>query len=266
MPTDSNAYQVVQRGTGDPLLVLHGFTGSARNWQTLMTQLQDDYRLIAPDIIGHGQSAKPADIERYHIERVAAEIMALITEPVHLLGYSMGGRLALTIAVHHSDKVRSLILESASPGLQTSTERDARRTWDYALADRIEREGIRAFVDYWETLALWDSQHQLEPAVRDRLRQQRLQNDPRGLANSLRGMGTGVMPPLWDALPHLTLPVQLLVGEYDEKYVALNQRMAQVIPRSELMVVAGAGHTVHLERPNDYAKLVRQFLQTIQPS
>jgi 2-succinyl-6-hydroxy-2,4-cyclohexadiene-1-carboxylate synthase len=266
MPTDNNAYQVVRRGTGDPLLVLHGFTGSARNWQTLMTQLQDDYRLIAPDIIGHGQSAKPADIQRYQIEHVAAEIMALVTEPVHLLGYSMGGRLALTIAVHHPDKVRSLILESAAPGLQTSTERDARRTWDYALADRIEREGIRAFVDYWETLALWDSQRQLEPAVRDRLRQQRLQNSPRGLANSLRGMGTGVMPPLWDALPHLTLPVRLLVGEYDEKYVALNQRMAQVIPRSDLIVVAGAGHTVHLERPDDYAKLVRQLLQTIQPS
>ena len=240
-----------------PLLLLHGFTGSRADFVSLR-QLLPQYDPIALDLPGHGDNPSPAP---YTMAHAAAAVVAQMEElvgkrPFNLLGYSMGGRLALYIALHYPDSIASLILESASPGLATAEARQQRRQRDNALADRIVQDGIVEFVNFWEKLSLWESQQQLSPQVRADLRHKRLQNDPHGLANSLRGMGTGVQPSLWSRLGELTMPIHLIVGALDHKFVAIAHEMAAAMGDVRLDVVAGAGHTVHLERPLMFQQLI----------
>ena len=246
------------------LLLLHGFTGSAQSWQPLLPALTPRFQVITPDILGHGRSPSPPSPGPYQMATVAASLITLLdrhtSQPAHLLGYSMGGRLALYLAANYPHRFRSLILESASPGLKTEAEREARRQQDNALAGRIERDGIAAFVNFWESLPLWASQSQLPPETRARLRQQRLQNNPAGLANSLRGMGTGVQPSLWQKLPEVTLPVLLLTGELDHKFVGIARKMAPLFPQAQHIIMPNAGHTIHLERPEAYLQTAVSFL------
>lgn len=250
--------------TMPPLLLLHGFTGSGENWADLVPVLGERYLVITVDILGHGRSASPPAPHRYTMPQVAADLIALLDawqiEQTALLGYSMGGRLALYLACHHPARFSQIILESSSPGLATEAERAARRQSDAALADWIEANGIEAFVDRWEKLPMWASQEQLPKEVRARLRQQRLQNSPVGLANSLRGMGTGAQPSLGEKLPELKLPTLLIAGELDSKFVAINQKMAQRLPNGRLHLISHAGHTTHLERPSEFATSVLEFL------
>lgn len=178
-----------------------------------------------------------------------------------LVGYSMGGRVALHQALRRPDRVRRLILESASPGLATEEERARRRADDEALARRIVAEGIEAFVDRWEALPLFASQRRLPENVRRRHRAGRLANDPRSLAASLRGLGTGTLPSLWDRLEDIATPTLLIVGELDPKFVEIGHRMAAAMPDARLTVVPDAGHTVHLERPGMWLERVTEFLE-----
>jgi 2-succinyl-6-hydroxy-2,4-cyclohexadiene-1-carboxylate synthase len=235
-------------------MLLHGFTGSRDSWEKLHLP---DGEFIIPDIAGHGNFI-PAELGKYHIEREAERIAATITEAVHLLGYSMGGRLALTMAVRYPEKVQTLFLESATAGLKTEEERHERIQADNALADKIEANGVEWFAEYWGNLPLWANQTAEQKAM---LYQQRLKNPPLGLANSLRGMGTGQMPPLWDALPYLKMPVKLIVGELDKKFLAINQEMAALIPNAELVIVPKAGHAVHIEAAEQYSALIQRVLE-----
>lgn len=253
------------RRENPPLVLLHGFTGSVENWRPLIDQLASLNRtIIAVDILGHGRSGAPLDPTRYRMELVAADIAEILNtqlgfSQIDLLGYSMGGRLALGIACHYKQLINRLILESASPGLETMEERNARKTSDDALADWIEQNGILAFVDRWEVVPLFDSQKVLPEAVRARLRNQRLHNRTHGLANSLRGMGTGVQPSFWDCLAQLTLPFHLIVGELDTKFCRIGQEMMERLPNARLTVVEDAGHTVHLEKPEQWLALINQL-------
>ncbi|GAB4213929.1 MAG: 2-succinyl-6-hydroxy-2,4-cyclohexadiene-1-carboxy late synthase [Roseiflexaceae bacterium] len=251
-------------GMGRALLLLHGFTGAAASWAAHVPVLARGRRVIAPDLIGHGASAAPTDPARYRMEHCVADLLALLDAlelpQVDLLGYSMGGRVALSLACAAPERIGRLVLESASPGLADAGERDARTASDNALADSIEREGLAAFVARWEALPLFASQQALPEETRAALRSQRLRSDPRGLANSLRGMGTGQMPPLWEALPGLRLPTLLLAGELDSKYCDQARRMAARLPDAQLLLVPGAGHTIHLERPDAFQQAVRTFL------
>jgi 2-succinyl-6-hydroxy-2,4-cyclohexadiene-1-carboxylate synthase len=247
-----------------PLLLLHGFTGSGENWAEVMASFRDLFSVFTIDILGHGRSASPPDPNRYAMPQVAADIIALLDagqiEQSALLGYSMGGRLALYLACHYPTRFSKLILESSSPGLATEAEQAARRQSDEALANWIEANGIEAFVNRWASLPLWTSQQQLAETVRQRQRWQRLQNSPAGLANSLRGMGTGAQPSLWENLPELTLPTLLIAGELDSKFVAINQRMVEMLPNGRLHLIPQAGHTTHLERPSEFGTAVTNFL------
>ncbi|MCA9949117.1 MAG: 2-succinyl-6-hydroxy-2,4-cyclohexadiene-1-carboxylate synthase [Anaerolineales bacterium] len=257
-------YYVAVEGCGSPLLMLHGFSGSSVDWEPLIAEWLLRYQIILVDVLGHGRSAKPSDPHRYSMANVAADLVAILAElglePVHLLGYSMGGRLALYTAVQYPHLIHNLILESASPGLASADERQQRRQHDTALADFIEAEGIPAFVDRWEGLPLWQSQSQLSPVIREQVHQQRLKNDPFGLANSLRGMGTGQQPPLWQHLADLDIPVLLLSGQLDTKFGAINQKMAAQLPQATYHEIDGAGHTVHLERPGVFSDLIMRWL------
>jgi 2-succinyl-6-hydroxy-2,4-cyclohexadiene-1-carboxylate synthase len=254
-------------GHGPPLLVLHGFTGSVRAWAEARPALARFARAIFVDAIGHGGSATPLAPQRYSLDWSTRDLTALLDaleiDRIDVLGYSMGGRAALHFAAHAPERVRSLILESASPGIEDAAERAKRAEADNTLADRIMAVGIAAFVAEWESLPLLQPAAHVSAAARAEQHRQRLANNPVGLANSLRGMGAGRQEPLWSRLPLLTQPVQLIVGELDARYRQLGARMQALLPRADLAVVPDAGHTVHLDQPTQFARLVEAAL--VQP-
>jgi 2-succinyl-6-hydroxy-2,4-cyclohexadiene-1-carboxylate synthase len=233
------------------LILLHGFTQTGRSWQPVLHALAARYRAVAPDLPGHGDFSerRPASFAACD-----AYLRALAGERIALAGYSMGGRIALHAALALGERVGRLVLIGASPGLADPAERAARAAEDAALADRIEAIGLESFVREWSAQALLADVPRgiAEAADADRMR-----NTASGLAAALRGLGTGVMPSLWDRLGELALPVELVVGERDEKFHAIAQRMEAALPEARLHVVAGAGHAVQLEAPDVVADLLR---------
>lgn len=213
------------------------------------------------DLPGHGRNGGDVAPWRFTFDAVEAEITALAREePLDLVGYSMGGRMALAYAVRNPGRVGRLVLESASPGLDTVEARAARREADEALARRLEREGVEAFVDHWESLPLFESQRGLTAEARAVHRAGRLRNHPGSLAASLRGLGTGALPGYWGSLPDLRVPVLVLVGGLDRKFEEIGVRMAGLLPDARLVEVPDAGHTVHLERAEAWLGAVTGFL------
>ena len=257
-------FHVEDQGDGTPLVLLHGFTGSAASWSSLSRDLARHHRVIAIDIIGHGSSSAPAEPSRYAFEqalRDLAEVTAQLgIDRAAWLGYSMGGRLALGMGVNHRDRVSALILESATAGIQDAHERQQRMEADLALARRIEEAGVETFVDEWERLPIWESQHTLPHEVLRAQRDIRLGNRAIGLANSLRGMGQGAQPSFWDRLNEIEAPVLLIAGALDRKFVGIAGQMGVRIADATLSVVPEVGHAVHLERPREFLEDVREFL------
>jgi 2-succinyl-6-hydroxy-2,4-cyclohexadiene-1-carboxylate synthase len=248
-------------GSGPPLVLLHGFTGSVRSWDEVRPPLAALGQLIRVDVIGHGRSPSPPDPAEYTLDAAFHQLTSLLDrlglDKVDLLGYSMGGRVALHFAVHAPHRLRRLLLESASPGIEDAAERARRAASDNALADRILRDGLPAFVDEWERQPLLLPAAHVPPSVRARQHHLRLLNTPLGLANSLRGMGAGQQWPLWSSLSALEVPVDLIVGQNDARYCSVGRRMANSLPRAELTVVTDAGHTVHVDQPPAFVKAVR---------
>jgi 2-succinyl-6-hydroxy-2,4-cyclohexadiene-1-carboxylate synthase len=245
-------------------VLLHGFTGSSASWGGGLLDALSSAGLppVLVDAPGHGARSGETDPAAFTLERVEGLVEeAAGPGPVPLVGYSMGGRLALACAVRRPHQVSALVLESSSPGLARAEERADRRASDEALARRLEEEGMESFVDFWESLPLFASREALPAEVRYRQRALRLANDPRSLAASLRGLGTGALPSFWEALPGLALPVLLLVGGRDRKFGGIARRMAERLPDAEVVTVRGAGHTVHLERPEAWLEAVVEFLR-----
>jgi 2-succinyl-6-hydroxy-2,4-cyclohexadiene-1-carboxylate synthase len=205
---------------------------------------------LALDAPGHGAAA---DLELDLVEGGAW--LATAGGAATYVGYSMGGRLCLHAALAAPDAVRGLVLISATGGMDDVGERQARRASDEALADRIERIGVPAFVDEWLAQPLFAT---LSPAAQGRA--ERLENTPAGLASSLRRAGTGTQEPLWDRLAGLRIPTLVIAGALDAKFVALGQRLAATIPGADLAVVDGAGHTVHLEQPEAFLDVLLPWL------
>lgn len=250
------------------MLLLHGFTGSSESWGDLQEALGDEWTVVAIDLPGHGRSSSPAEPSRYALDQFASDLVALIDalgfEKVALMGYSMGGRAALAFALLNGERLAALIFESTSPGIADSAMRDARLASDAALADMIEQKGIENFVNHWESLSLWESQRRLPDEKRDELRQQRLSNDPRGLANSLRGAGTACEPSVTDLLGGISVPTLIVVGALDQAYVDHGRTLQSGIPTATLQIVPDAGHAVHLEKPDALSDITRRFLNKIE--
>jgi 2-succinyl-6-hydroxy-2,4-cyclohexadiene-1-carboxylate synthase len=232
------------------LVLLHGFTQTSRSWQSIAHALAGRYRPATPDLPGHGDFAgrRPASFEACD-----AYLRALTDGPFTLVGYSMGGRVALHAALALGDRVQRLVLIGATPGLADKGERVARAADDAALADRIEAIGIDAFVREWGAQPLFDG---IPRGVADAIHADRRRNTAAGLAAALRGLGTGVMPPLWDRLGELAMPVELVVGERDAKFRTIAERMAERIRTARVLVVPGAGHVAHLEVPETLIELL----------
>lgn len=263
---DGISYHVEVCGEGFPLLMLHGFTGRGSNWSPFCSTIGKQSKLIMPDIVGHGSTVtdESVDVGHFLLESVANDFIKIIDklgfDKVDIHGYSMGGRLALAMAVLFPDRIRKLILESASPGLKTFTEMRERFHSDNNLAYFILKNGMEAFVDYWESLPLFESQKSLLPDIRSAIRKQRLMNNPRALAESLFGMGTGRQPSYWERLHKVESDVLLIVGELDHKFCEIALEMQQNLQNGKIYKVENAGHAIHVEQPEKFGTIVSEFL------
>jgi 2-succinyl-6-hydroxy-2,4-cyclohexadiene-1-carboxylate synthase len=231
-------------GVPAPIVLLHGFAGTGAAWRPAIERLGERYRALAPDIRGHGAAG---GVRPIGFAECVADVAAVDpAERFALAGYSLGGRLALQVALAHPARVTRLVLVSATPGIADDVERAARRAEDEALAAEIEAGGIEEFAERWGRQPLFRGQ---PPEVAAAARADRLRNRPAGLAAALRGIGTGAMEPLWSRLGELPMPVTAVVGERDAKFRKLAERMVAAIPDAELLVVPRVGHAVHLEAP-----------------
>lgn len=248
-------------GEGIPIVLLHGFTGSHHTWSSFISKWQEHFQLITIDLPGHGKTVTKTSRTMEsccHDLRQLFDHLELTT--FHLLGYSMGGRVALSFAMFYPQYISSLILESTSPGLQAEDERNERIKNDEKLARKIEKEGLKSFIDFWENIPLFASQKKLPIDIQQSIRAERLSQSETGLTESLRHMGTGRQPSWWRKLTELTRPTLLIVGELDRKFVEINERMQKSLFSAELEIVENVGHAIHVEEPEKFGKLVIAFI------
>ncbi|RMH76647.1 MAG: 2-succinyl-6-hydroxy-2,4-cyclohexadiene-1-carboxylate synthase [Calditrichaeota bacterium] len=251
-----------------PILFLHGFMGSGEDWAEIVAALKDRFYCLSVDLPGHGRSADFSPELPRDMPHTAAAVMevvkALPERPAYLVGYSMGGRLALYVALHYPQHFAGVVLESASPGLKTAAERAGRIHRDEQLARRLEGEDFAAFLEAWYRQPLFASlgKHPRYPELI--ARRLRTNPDPRALARALREMGTGRQPSLWDELPRMKMPLLLVVGENDPKFSALAREMAARCPTAQVAVIKDAGHNVHFEQPEVFARTVAGFANDSQ--
>ncbi|OZU88541.1 2-succinyl-6-hydroxy-2,4-cyclohexadiene-1-carboxylate synthase [Virgibacillus indicus] len=249
-------------GKGYPLIMLHGFTGSSATWSNFIKNWQEGLQIITVDLPGHGKTRTryPKTMEEC-CEDLKDLFDYLGLDEFHLLGYSMGGRTALSFAMIYPKMISSLILESASPGLATEEERKKRTLKDEALAKKLEEEGIEAFVDFWENIPLFQSQKNLPKEVQQEIRHERLSQKVRGLAQSLRYMGTGSQPSWWDRLDQFEKPILLFAGEYDDKFISINKliegHLQGDLQDGGLIVCENSGHAIHVEQPEFFGRMVQ---------
>jgi 2-succinyl-6-hydroxy-2,4-cyclohexadiene-1-carboxylate synthase len=232
------------------IVFLHGFTHTGASWDPVVAALGERYRALAPDIRGHGASW---DVEPVSLGAVLGDVAGVAPERFTLVGYSMGGRIALHAALAFGARIERLVLIGASPGLADPDQRKARRAEDEHLAAEIERMNIEEFAERWAQTPVLAGQ---PPEVAAAVQADRLRNRPAALARALRGLGTGALSSLWDRLGGVGMPVALVAGERDEKFRAIAAEMALALPDAEVVVVQGAGHAVHLEAPGAVAAVI----------
>lgn len=241
-----------------PLVLVHGFAQTPKSWQTTIDCLDAGRKVHAIELPGHGETALTrGEPTVQNVREVLRAEIAEIAEPVALWGYSQGARIVLDFALAHPEIANALILESGTAGIDDPLARADRRSRDFALASRIENQSIEEFVQLWELIpALTGQSKELIEAQRA----DRLAHDPRALAAALRGIGQAAYEPMWDRLGELQLPVLLISGERDKTYTTHAERIAASVPQAEHVTIAGAGHSVHLERPDEAAAAVSAFL------
>jgi 2-succinyl-6-hydroxy-2,4-cyclohexadiene-1-carboxylate synthase len=249
-------------GSGPPVTLLHGFTQSGQSWREVIARMPEGWRWIVPDLRGHGetQARRGAPCS---MDACTDDLVALWEEmdvgKSHLVGYSMGGRLALHVAARRPERLLSLLTVGAHAGLEEDA-RQGRKKGDEALAERIEKDGMESFVDYWGRLPLFSGLERRGPSYLAEIRAERLKNHVGGLACSLRGMGAGVMEPVWDELVRVKAPCTFVAGQLDHGYVASARRLAAAVPNGRFEITPRAGHAVHQERPDAFARVLASHL------
>jgi 2-succinyl-6-hydroxy-2,4-cyclohexadiene-1-carboxylate synthase len=246
------------------LLLLHGFTGDHSTWSHLEAYWGDSFQVVAVDLPGHGRSPPPSRSGLDGFQESVDALGEVLQEgpPAAVVGYSLGARLALALALANPGHISRMVLESGSPGLRRRKARMARRRDDESLAGFIEERGVPAFVEHWEALPLFETLRKLPPATQENLRARRLSARPEGLASALRALGSGVQPSLWHLLPALRVPTLLVTGAMDPKFTAVAHEMAKQLPLAWFCTLAAVGHAPHLEAPAAYAHEVQSFFQT----
>lgn len=245
------------------VLFLHGFMGRSLDWQNVMSPLAENFYSMAVDLPGHGATVTPDQDKSYTMEATGAGLVRWLDEMemkrCSLVGYSMGGRLALYLAVTYPDRFEKVVLESASPGLADEAERNVRLADDMKLADKLKETPLEKFIANWYNQPLFVSLKN-RPTLVSNLIANRRNNDPEKLAISLRYLSTGRQPSLWDKLEKVRLPLGLIVGQDDDKFVQIATEMTKRCPGARMKVVNQAGHMVHYEQPDEYISWLRSFL------
>jgi 2-succinyl-6-hydroxy-2,4-cyclohexadiene-1-carboxylate synthase len=262
---DGVAYDVHDTGHGPALVLLHGFAGSSRTWEPVDDRLRTGRRLVMIDLLGHGGSDGPPP-QRQAVERQVTDLAWLVgglcDGPVDVLGYSLGARIGLWLAVTSPALVTRLVLESPSAGLRDETERAARVAMDERWVALLDAGDLAAFHDAWEAQPVFASRATLPDGARIALRDTHLAASARGLAASLRGAGQGVMPSLHDHLASIGPPALIIAGESDPVGLERAATVAQLLPDASFEVIEDAGHAPHLERPEAFMRIVDEFLDT----
>lgn len=234
-------------------LVLHGFTEDDCSWAEACPLPGADYVLLP----GHGWSP----CHQSGLEELAADLAKrLPADGGDVVGYSMGGRIALRLALDHPQRVRRLVLISSGPGWRQGEERTRRTRLDDALAQILEEDGIGPFVAWWESNPILRPAKAFSPSVVANLRARRLSHDPLGLACALRAFGSGTMEGLWDQLAKIQVPTLLLAGEADQRYCGVMAAMAAIMPNAQFQIVPSAGHAIHREQPSALGDVIRGYL------
>ncbi len=243
-----------------PLVFLHGFMGSAADWAAVVERLAGDFRCVALDLPGHGRSLGRAPAAYAFDGAVAAvheTLGELGVERLRLVGYSMGGRMAMAYALRHPRRVGRVVAVSASPGLRTPTERAARAALDEERAQAIETD-LSAFLERWYRMPLFAALA-ARPSLLAATLAARRRNDPAELARALRGLSPARMPSLWHRLDDLGAPTLAVAGADDPRYVGVVHRMAAEGRPVSPLVLPGAGHSVPTEAPERLAPVARHF-------
>ncbi|MCC6153954.1 MAG: 2-succinyl-6-hydroxy-2,4-cyclohexadiene-1-carboxylate synthase [Candidatus Hydrogenedentes bacterium] len=241
---------------------MHGFLGAKSDWTSTIDLLCKNYQCVSVDLPGHGEST--LDSQNYSMEYVATALIDLVDSlgagSFSMVGYSMGGRIALYVSSIYAMRVDALVLESASPGLKTESERTVRREQDERWAKLLESDGMAAFLDAWYEQPLFGSLTS-RPDLLERVKARRSVNDPRALACALIGFSVGRQAPLWDEWKNNHIPALLVAGELDAKYCAIAREMEQACSACHVAIVPGAGHNVHDEAPDAYNSAIHAFLR-----
>ncbi|ABA23917.1 Alpha/beta hydrolase fold protein [Trichormus variabilis ATCC 29413] len=254
------------------ILLLHGFMGNIDEFDAAIELLGDDFSYLKLDLPGHGKTQVFGGDEYYSMANTAQGLINLLDKleisKCFLVGYSMGGRLGLYLALHFPERFYQVVLESASPGLATEAERLDRVKRDAQIARKLGRS--LAKTDFTAFLLNWYNQpifgNIKNHSWFERMVESRLQNHPHELVKSLQFMGTGSQPSLWEKLQKNQIPLLLLVGEHDEKFIDINIKMTKIAPASQLKIISNAAHNVHLENTLEFVQQLKVFFTKSVPS
>lgn len=254
-------YHIQIKGEGEPIICLHGFSENLSTWELLELK---GCKLILIDLIGHGKSDKPYGVKYYSLKVILKHLNKIIArlslKKYSILGYSMGGRLALAYALVYPNEIDKLILESASYGEVGFLNRLKRRRSDLSLAKSIEENGIGWFNRYWGNLSIFESQKSLKIDIINEINERRLLNVAHGLSNTLKGTGQGTFPNLKREIVKLSMPILYLSGEYDKKYGKIGKEFEKLNSNVKHIRVNGCGHNTHIEAPKAFIKVLSEFL------
>ena len=255
-------YHIEVKGEGKPIICLHGFSEDISTWEFLKLH---GHQLILIDLIGHGKSDKPKNRKYYCLKVMLRHLNKLIFQLViknySMLGYSMGGRIALAYALTYPKEMDKLILESASYGEEGVLNRLKRRRNDSVLAKQIEKNGIEWFTHYWGDLSIFNSQITLPRVIVNEINNRRLANSTIALSNTLKGTGQGKFPCLKGEISKLSMPILYINGEYDKKYEVVGKKFEKLNGCIKHVVINGCGHNTHIEDTKTFVKVLNKFLK-----
>lgn len=255
----------------DTVLFLHGFTGSAEDWFQIIEQLPDDFNYAALDLIGHGKSDKPVNPDYYTTDSIIDQIKFVKDKispanPIILIGYSMGGRAALSFAAAYPKEIKGLVLESASAGIKNETERKKRYEDDMKLVQFIHDHTMEEFIELWYDQEMFNTQRRFSNDKIKKLHKKKYDNSKIGMMNILKGFSTGIMPPLHDKLKSIPVKAVLISGELDSKYTFINSKIVRGFHKAKHKVVKNSGHNTHLEEPKRFIEIITNYLSQLLPA
>jgi len=247
------------------VLMLHGFTGSLDDWREINSSLNPNFNYVGIDLVGHGKSDSPVNPDKYSPQALSRQINDLLSnlsiEKTMILGYSMGGRAALRFAIDHPNKIKGLILEGTTAGIESEKGRSERIKIDEELADYIESHNMEEFVELWMNKEIFNTQRRFSNEKLKNIRKKKTLNSRIGLANSLRGFGTGRMGYFGGKLKQINCPVLLITGELDTKFTKINSVLKKKFPNTKHKIIKNAGHNTHIEEPGRFVETVNRFLK-----